>query len=198
MVREKQSLPTGNRSYPFWWVISPFLFLVGMAVGAVLCGWVQEGALSHLDFLFQTDFEMRTESPFSGAFLSSVASSFLLMSFCYLSGMALWGMLLLPVAPLMRGIGVGLIAGHLYTSYGMTGIWFFLLALLPGALISSIGIFLAVQESWNFGKKLLCQEKPLAYLGKYSVRFGLFMIPCLLGAVTDWISAAICSCFFSF
>lgn len=203
MIWEKKQPQSAQNSThyhcrPFWWVIGPLLFLLGMAAGAILCGCVQGETLSHLDFLFQTDFKLRMEDPFTGAFVSSTASSFLLMAFCYLNGMALWGILLLPVAPLLRGIGVGLIAGHLYAGYGMTGICFFLFAFLPGALISSMGIFLAVQESWNLGKKLLYQEKPVLYLGKYSMRFGLFMIPCLIGAVADWLSAIICSSFFSF
>lgn len=182
----------------FWLVVGPLLFLAGMVIGAILCGYAQKGMISHLDFLFQTDFKLRIQDPFSGAFLSSVASSFLLVAFCYLGGMALWGMLLVPIAPLLRGIGIGLIAGHLYTQYGMAGICFFLFALLPGTLISTTGICLAVQESWNLGKKILLHKSPVLYLGRYSMHFGLFMVPCLIGAIADWISAIICSAFFSF
>lgn len=201
-VRNKQytenASPSSQQSYPFWILCAPLLFLVGMAGGAFLSSVVGQGALSHLDFLFQTDFQMRMSDPFLGGFVSSVASSFLLMLFCYLCGMALWGIPLLPAAPVLRGIGVGLIAGHLYTGYGMVGICFFLFVLLPGSLISSCGIFLAVQESWNFCRRIFKGEKILPFLGRYTVHFGLFLIPCLVGAAADWLSAVICSSFFSF
>ena len=201
-VKSKQSTESTSSSshpgYPFWILAAPVLFLAGMAGGAFLSGIVGQGALSHLDFLFQTDFQMRMSDPFLGGFVSSAASSFLLMLFCYLCGMALWGMPLLPTAPILRGVGVGLIAGHLYTGYGMSGICFFLFVLLPGSLISSCGIFLAVQENWNFCRRIFQGEKVLPFLGRYTVHFGLFLIPCLVGAAADWLSAVICSSFFSF
>lgn len=183
---------------PVWLIVGPALFLAGIAAGAVFSGNAPREAVSHLDFLFQTDFRLRLEDPFFSGFVSSLASSFLLAAVCFLCGLSIWGTFLLPLVPVARGVGVGLVAGYLYTAYGLQGGAFYWLLFLPGTLIGSVGIFLAVQESWRFSKRLSIGGSVKAKIGPYAFRFGLFLVPCLMGALLEWGTSAIFSSLFSF
>mgnify|MGYP001859308549 CR=1 FL=1 len=58
---------------PVWLIVGPALFLAGIAAGAVFSGNAPREAVSHLDFLFQTDFRLRLEDPFFFVFVSSLA-----------------------------------------------------------------------------------------------------------------------------
>ncbi len=187
-----------ERRVPVWLIVGPALFLAGIAAGAVFSGNAPREAVSHLDFLFQTDFRLRLEDPFFSGFVSSLASSFLLAAVCFLCGLSIWGTFLLPLVPVARGVGVGLVAGYLYTAYGLQGGAFYWLLFLPGTLIGSVGIFLAVQESWRFSKRLSIGGSVKAKIGPYAFRFGLFLVPCLMGALLEWGTSAIFSSLFSF
>ena len=187
---------------PVWLLVGPMLFLTGIALGALFYTHAQWGTASRLDFLFQTDYQLRKEEPFWTGFLSSIASSFLLVFLCFLCGLSVWGPFTLPVIPIARGFGLGLGAGYLYTAYGIRGVIFYLSVFLPGALIASMGIFLALQESWLFSKSILSgsisktERHERFYC--YFVRFGLYLLPCFAGALLDWLTAAVVSPLFSF
>ena len=80
------------------------------------------------------------------------------------------------------------------------GVLFYSTALLPGAVIGCWGVFFAVQESWNFSRKLFSgsfgkAEKKIM-MGRYVTRYGLFFLPCILGAAIDWLTAAAGSLWF--
>ena len=188
-----------NDRTPVWMLIGPVLFLIGIGTGAFFSS-LTSGISGQLDFLFQTDCRMRLEAPFFSGFLSSMSSFFIFLAVCFLCGLSVWGGFLLPLAPIVRGFGLGLVAGHLYVEYGWLGVLFYSTALLPGAVIGCWGVFFAVQESWNFSRKLFSgsfgkAEKKIM-MGRYVTRYGLFFLPCILGAAIDWLTAAAGSLWF--
>lgn len=200
--KEKSGNITTIPAPPVWLLIGPVLFLVGITLGALFYTHAQLGMDSHLDFLFQTDYRLREEEPFWAGFLSSMASSFFLIFLCFLCGLSVWGPFALPIVPVVRGFGLGLGAGYLYAAYGIRGGVFYLSVFLPGALIASLGIFLALQESWLFSKNILSGSFQKAdrheKFYRYFVRFGLYLLPCFVGALLDWLTAAVVSPLFSF
>lgn len=190
LVRTSQNVsprkePAVESDVPLWLILGPILFFVGIAAGAVFSGYAKPETLEHLDILFQADSQLRMEESFFSGFISSVSSSFLLLFVCFLSGLSLWGTVVLPFIPVVRGMGLGLLASRLYTAFGTQGILHYLLAFLPGALLGSIGIFLAVQESWNFSKTLRVSGASQRSYGNYCMRMGLFLAPCIAGAFLD-------------
>ena len=199
---EQKSGNTLLQGPPIWLFVGPVLFLAGIALGALFYTNAQQVTTSSLDFLFQTDYQLRGEEPFFSGFLSSMASSFLLVFLCFLCGLSVWGPFAIPTIPVIRGFGLGLVAGYLYASYGVRGGIFYLTVFLPGAITASLGIFLALQESWMFSKRLLSgrfqNTEHHGELNRYFVRFGLYLLPCFAGAMLDWLTAAVVSPFFPF
>lgn len=184
-----------------WWMLGVISFLLGIAGGAVFFCVFENDTEGHLYSLLQSDLTIRLSSSFGAAFLSSLSSSFLLAVACLLAGLSVWGIICLPFFPLIRGLGLGLVAGCLCTVYGWKGVVLYLTVFLPGALLSTGGILLAAKESWDFSRKLfkgfLHSKDFFSKLGTYGMRLGLALIPCLLGAFIDSVTASICSIFLS-
>ena len=106
-----------------------------------------------VDFLFLNDFKERIASSNLEIFTSSLLSlSFfsLLIEFVTLS---FFGALLIPVLIAFKGLGIGMTAGYLYLIYGLKGIAFYILILLPGIFVSSIGLIIFAAESFKFSCK---------------------------------------------
>ena len=74
----------------------------------------------------------------------------LLIEFVTLS---FFGALLIPVLIAFKGLGIGMTAGYLYLIYGLKGIAFYILILLPGIFVSSIGLIIFAAESFKFSCK---------------------------------------------
>jgi len=182
------------------------LFLCGgLIFGAVFSGRADTALLERLDLLFYSSIPNRISQPFPSVFISSAASSFLFVFACFLFGLSLWGSFLIPVIPLIRGFGFGLISGYLYAFYGLKGVLFQLLVILPGAYICILGILHAATEGSRFSRSLANQffskkgreSEPLPFVG-YLTRFGLFLLIAAAAAVVDALTAVCFSGMFSF
>ena len=93
--------------------------------------------LQRLDFIFQTNFELRCHQGWGAAFVASFASSVLFLTVIFLLGLSLWGGFFAVLVPFFKGYGYGLSVGFLYGAYGWQGIAYNLLVILPGMFFSS-------------------------------------------------------------
>ena len=129
------------------------LLLLGMVLGTISISAVNMDFIYKVDFLFLNDFKERIASSNLEIFASSLLSlSFfsLLIEFVTLS---FFGALLIPVLIAFKGLGIGMTAGYLYLIYGLKGIAFYILILLPGIFVSSIGLIIFAAESFKFSCK---------------------------------------------
>lgn len=129
------------------------LLLLGMVLGTISISAVNMDFIYKVDFLFLNDFKERIASSNLEIFTSSLLSlSFfsLLIEFVTLS---FFGALLIPVLIAFKGLGIGMTAGYLYLIYGLKGIAFYILILLPGIFVSSIGLIIFAAESFKFSCK---------------------------------------------
>ena len=87
------------------------------------------------------------------------ASSLLSLSFFSLLiefvTLSFFGALLIPVLIAFKGLGIGMTAGYLYLIYGLKGIAFYILILLPGIFVSSIGLIIFAAESFKFSSVII-------------------------------------------
>ena len=129
------------------------LLLLGMVLGTISISAVNMDFIYKVDFMFLNDFKERIASSNLEIFTSSLLSlSFfsLLIEFVTLS---FFGALLIPVLIAFKGLGIGMTAGYLYLIYGLKGIAFYILILLPGIFVSSIGLIIFAAESFKFSCK---------------------------------------------
>lgn len=183
---------------------SAFL-IAGMVLGALVARNADFAALSKLDFLFYSNFKTRAVQPFYSVFSASFASSFLFIAFCFLCGLSMWGLFIIPAALVFRGFGLGLTSGYLYASYGVSGILFNLAVIMPGAFICCLALLLAAREGVRFSRKIAhcgtsSQNGTISRtnIRLYLLRFGAILGVAFLAALADLFFSACFSGMFSF
>lgn len=182
-------------------VLLAVVFLAGMAVGAVYARNADTQALERLDFLFAGNYKARMTSSFLSIFSASFASTFLFIFACFLCGLSLWGMLLIPFIPFFRGFGLGLTSGYLYAAYGGYGVLFNLAVILPGAFFCCLAVLLAAREGVGFSHLLASSASKAANHAKlkiYVLHFGAALGVAFVAALTDLLFSACFGGLFSF
>lgn len=125
--------------------------------------------------MFKENFSAVSENSYLLTFSSSLLSIFIYIIAILLLSLSLWGGMIVPILPLLRGIGVGIAAGCLYLSYGIKGILFYILVLLPGAFLSSIILIIYTKRSMIFTNKLRSKFFPNSSLDKLWPDFRLYI-----------------------
>lgn len=181
-----------------------FLF-AGMVLGTFSVGLAQENTIENLDFLFASNFKIRSEQSLFEIFSISLTSSFIFVICMVLFGLSIWGIVIIPVVPFFRGFGLGLTAGFLYVNYGVKGFLYHLIVLLPGVLISSLAIVLQAKESSIFSARLATKILPKENIDRlwerlklYFLRTGYVFIILVVASFVDMVFTMMFSRYFSF
>lgn len=184
-------------------VFLAFLLLLGTILGALFARGADDAVMQKLDLLFSSDVQARAVQSSGSVFVASLSSAFFFLVVCFLLGLSLWGVFVLPLIPLFRGFGFGLASGYLYAAYGFHGVLFNAIVVLPGAFLSMIAILLAAKEGIRFSKKALSgvlgrEHSRLLSLRLYAVQFGSIMILAAAAATIDLVTTICFSGAFSF
>ena len=182
------------------------LFLIaGLILGVIFIRNADYSLLKTLDFVFFSNVKARSALPVLSIFVASLASSFLVVLFCFLCGLSIWGAYCVPLAPLFRGFGMGITAGYLYAAYGFQGFLFHLAVILPGAFICLIAILIASRESMLFSKKIHLGRKteeqeaqPKNNVRHFFIRFSILTGILIIGALVDVLTTVCFSGLFVF
>lgn len=141
-------------------LILMFICLIaGMVVGSVSAGCINFETLDRLNSVFLTDFKQRISQSGVEVFVSSLSLYFIFALILELSAFSVWGIVSVPLLLIFKGIGMGLSGGYLYLVYGLKGIAFYILILVPGVFVSSIAFALfgvsAFKSAVAISKKIL-------------------------------------------
>jgi hypothetical protein len=133
-------------------IFMAFCFLLGFFAGVLIFK-----TKNVVDGYYSKEF-IKLYSELKGGFLSSVIHSFLYQlpfaAAIFLSGTCMVGAVLVPSVAAVRGATYGMIMAYLYFKYGLVGIVFNLLILIPSAVISAIAIILSSREALGFSLSL--------------------------------------------
>lgn len=119
-----------------------FCLIIGMVAGSISASYFGLETLDCLNSIFLNDFKQRISQSGFDVFISSLSDYFIFAIILELSALAAWGIASAPLILCFRGLGVGLSGGYLYLVYGLKGIAFYILILIPGIFISSIAFTL--------------------------------------------------------
>lgn len=168
-------------------------FLIGLLSGVLVVRSAGNAMTENISDTFSAFISARTGQPFFTTFINSFLSisPFLLASF--IAGLCIVGTPAVPLIACFRGLGIGLTSGYLYATYGLKGIGFFALIILPHALLSSVALILACRESTGFSMMLMKSISPHAqainlnvdfkmYCLRYVFILGIFILSSLLDA----------------
>ncbi len=179
--------------------------VVGLLTGAIATHEMNIEFLHKLDFLFVTNFKENINIPISDIFTSSISQIFIVVILIELVTLSFWGIALIPFILFFRGLGLGFAAGYLYLIYGLKGIAYYILIMLPGIFFSSIGLILfsvnAFKLSIKFSKNMIpkCESENLFNEFKNHIKKSRAgFITLLLASLTDTCFTAMFSKFFNF
>lgn len=136
-------------------IILLILSIIGMISGAITVPTLNIDLLNNLDFIFLTDFSERMQQTNLQVFISSFSALSFFALLIELSAFSCLGVIIIPIITTFRALGLGITAGYLYLIHGLKGIAFYILILLPGIFISSLGLILFSSEGINFSSKIL-------------------------------------------
>lgn len=186
-------------------IILLILSVIGMISGAITVPTLNIDLLNNLDFIFLTDFSERIQQTNLQVFISSFSVLSIFALLVELSAFSCWGVLVIPLITTFRNVGLGITAGYLYLIYGLKGIAFYILILLPGVFISSLGLISFSSEAINFSSKILKnilpkenKEKLWDSLKYHLKKVGYSLMILCISSLTDVCSMMMFSRFFNF
>lgn len=181
------------------------LLIIGMVFGAISISAVSMDFIYKIDFLFLNDFKERISSTHLEIFISSILSLSVFSLILEFLTLSFFGAIFIPALIIFKGMGIGMTAGYLYLIYGLKGIAFYILILLPGIFVSSIGIIIFSAESFKFSckfaKKLLPKSDGRALWSEfknYIHKVGCAFVILLFSSLLDVGFMAMFSRFFEF
>lgn len=201
---EPQEQANGLKRYRLFMLFCAAV-LAGIVCGSFSSRGADAGMLQSLDVIFRTNYALRSDCGIISTFISSFSSGTIFMLVIFLLGISLWGWLLCLPAAFFKGYGYGLSAGFIYGAYGMKGIFYNLLVILPGMFISSAVIAAASLYSFRnsinsvmFLFRSPIKDDPQAQFRAYAVTMLKLMLLCAASSLADMLCALCFSWMFSF
>lgn len=184
-------------------LIIAFCFLLGLLAGVLYFKLQNTGG----DFYKEEFATLRTNlsGGFGQVFLSALLRQLPFAAAIFLAGTCMVGAVLVPAITVLNGASCGILMGYAYATYGLTGIVFNLLILIPPATIAALALILSGRESLGFSLSLA--RLALPGLGKpaieqdfklYCLRQLFVLLFFVVAALVQTVMALCFSSFFAF
>ena len=125
------------------------LFFMGLAVGAACGGSFDDDILDRLDYLFVTNISARLSMSAFGIFSSCFVSYFVFIFALFLFALSAWGFVCAPLLSVFKGFSVGISSAFIFAEYRASGIGFYILVVLPGAVMFLFTLIRYSRESFR-------------------------------------------------
>lgn len=130
------------------------LFFVGILLGACLIRANGQSWQTFINQLVSGYAGKRDGQSFLQTFYYSASSTLLFLLAIFLSGFCAVGQPLVCLIILFRGLGYGLTAGSVYSLYGLSGMGYVALLLLPNCILTALGLMKVGQSAIRFSTGL--------------------------------------------
>lgn len=174
------------------------LFIIGLIAGAFSAGKAEMMKNVVVQFL-----QFRKAAGFSQLLFNSAAVNLAFIIISAFLGFSLIGSPEIYCLLFIRGLGTGALCGYLYSEYGLSGIGYSLLTMLPSMLIFVYSLMMSCKDSSEYSQN--AYSKAIKGRGHfengetkiYLVRQLIYIIIAMFGAVIDSVFALFFSRFFS-
>ncbi len=179
------------------------LFAAGMLIGASIIKDNSSAMTVKIIEVFDRYRALRIEQSMFSNFCGSMFTSMLFMVVTFIFGLCAIGTPLVGIVPVIRGLGLGLISGHLYSTCALSGLGYSLLVIYPGSLISVLGLIMCCNESLLMSEDmfLMLLNKPTknhSAFKMYCARYLIILIISAIAAAVDSICVLAFARFFVF
>ncbi len=181
------------------------LMCISLIFGIIIGSFALSGngkASDFADKIFQFYISGRQNIAFFNLFFSTLIVYFLVCFIYFTIGTSVIGVVLSPILCCIVGMYFGSLASYSYGRFGLKGVAFNAIVLVPSALAFSICLFFAAKEAFNFSSIIIKLTMPKSRPCNISVefktycgRFVLVMIFCVVAALID---AAVSTSFLKF
>lgn len=180
-----------------------FIIIVSIIFGVLVSKNESKVVSSYLTQLFSNYYNNGEIYSFFNIFLNSLSSSFVYLFLLFVFGTCTFGCFFTPIIIFIKAIGYGLLSGFLYSNYQLKGVCFYLLVVLPGAILLLTGFVLAGKESYEFSllffKLLKKDSKPIKFnedFKSYSLRFLIIFSVMIFSSFVDSLTGKVFLKFF--
>ncbi len=178
-----------------------FLFVSGLIIGAV-SGNTQTEISQKIAEITTSFVYSRNQNGITELVINSFLSNGLLLFLNVFLAFSLIGYPLLIWLPCIKGIGIGAIAGYLYSVYQLTGLGYCILTIFPGAIVSTVALIIACNDSCDYSKNAFM--KALRGRGQYEkdetkiylIRQAIMIGICIVSSIIDSVFSLAFSRFF--
>lgn len=125
------------------------LLLSGLLIGVLVAKNGNESILDQVSRMFDSFYSVRENQSIGASVINSLKVSCAFWLINILFGLCIIGIPFVTAIPVIRGLGIGLVTGYIYSIYGIKGIGYCFLIIFPGALISFIALIYAVSDSFK-------------------------------------------------
>ena len=181
------------------------IFLLGAILGNLVFKNASESFFKKISDLITCNFEVRSSGSLFNIFSESIFSSFIFILVIFSIGVSAFGLTLVPLIVFFKGYCTGIFQGYLWSSFGLKGLIFFILVILPGLFVSILAILLMAKEAIKmsniFSNMLLnikTWQSDEKYVKSYLTKTGCIVILVLMSAFIDALSNFLLFRFFSF
>lgn len=189
---DSKSLFNGARRNLFL-ILNALFFTAGIIWGAVVELKADEAFLFNMDFLFTTNLDSRLGVSLLSSFMAHFASNFIFICAALFCGLSPLGVGLIPFVSAFKGFGTGLSAAYLMSTFGLKGLGFYIVVVLPGAFVFSLVLLYMGNESMRISLKIakvfFSQKEEILPLSKfvrrYLFRCTYFLLMSAVGALID-------------
>lgn len=126
-------------------------------------------------------------------FCNSLSISGLFIGAGLFLGFSLIGYPFIMWLPLLRGMGLGVVCGYLYSTYKLIGLGYSLLIIYPGAIVSTFAFILVCNDSCEYSKNAYAKaiqgrgqfekDETRVYLMRQLVFLGITAVSAIIDAV---------------
>ena len=171
-----------------------FLFIGSVAAGVLLIRGLPAELTERISSLVRPFLLRRTSQSFFHTFWYSLLSCLPFVIAAFFLGFSSIGSPFLAAIPVVNGLGIGIVAGYLYSFEALKGVIYCVLMILPSSAISTLALLLMCRESIHlsmcFAKLLFPAQKQQdihgelkAFLKRYTFFFAIILLSALVDAV---------------
>lgn len=171
-------------------ILTLALFAFGMIVGAGLLKSESSDFIRDFVSVFDAYTEARGSQKIYTVFFHSLVVNFLFLVSAFGFGLSCIGLPVTVLLPVIKGLGLGIVSGYLFSHFAMSGIGYYLLTILPGAVLTNSALLLACNGSSLMSMDILAtvtsrKTPDGGMIRNYLKKYLILLIVTLIGSVVD-------------
>lgn len=179
------------------------LFAAGVIIGSGLFRNSNSELANELTQVFNTFVSARENQKLYVTFFNSVVVNTVFLIIPFIFGLSCVGLPATAIIAVTKGLGLGIVAGYMFSSFAMSGIGYYLLTILPGAIIANsvllLGCNCSLFMSADILSIVLSKKQPDAnLLSTYIKKYTILLIGTFAASGIDAILTKAFSYLFSF